>query len=50
MIIDTIYYVPTAYKNLKNKVKNKIVKSVLDTGVGDYIVNRGVGLIGEPFN
>lgn len=50
MTIDTIYYVPTVYKNLKNKVKNKIVKSVLDTGVGDYIVNRGVGLIGEPFN
>ena len=39
----------TAKYNLK-KVKNKIVKSVLDTGVGDYIVNRGVGLIGEPFN
>ena len=45
-----IDYIPTAYKKIKNKIKNKKVTAMLDTGVGDYIVNRGIELIGELFN
>lgn len=50
MIKDAINYMPTAYKKLKNKITSKKVKTILDTSIGDYIVNRGVDLIGEPFN
>ena len=51
MIINVaIDYIPTDYKNIKNKVRNKKVKSVLNTGIDDYVVNRGVDLIGERFN
>ena len=50
IIKDTIYYVPTAYKKLTNKLKNKKARAVLDTEVGDYIVNRCIDLIGEPFD
>ena len=51
MIINVaIDYIPTDYKNIKNKIRNKKVKSVLNTGIDDYIVNRGVDLIGERFN
>ena len=50
VIKDAINYMPTAYKKLKNKITSKKVKTILDTGIGDYVVNRGVDLIGEPFN
>ena len=50
IIKNAIDYVPTTYKKLKSKIKNKKARAVLDTGVGDYIVNRGIDLIGEPFN
>ena len=50
MINDAIDYVPTAYKKIENKITNKKVKAVMDTGVNDYLVNRGVELIGERFN
>ena len=50
IIKDTIYYVPKAYKKLTNKLKNKKARAVLDTEVGDYIVNRCIDLIGEPFD
>ena len=47
---DAIDYIPTAYKKIKNKITNKKVKAVVDTGVDDYLVNRGVELIGERLN
>lgn len=50
IINDAIEYVPTAYKKLTNKLKNKKARAVLDTEVGDYIVNRCIDLIGEPFD
>ena len=50
MINDAIDYIPTAYKRIKNKITNKKVKAVMDTGVDNYLVNRGVELIGERFN
>ena len=43
------YYIPTAYKKMKNKIKNKNVKAVLDTGIDDYVPNKGIELIGESF-
>ena len=46
IINDAIDYIPTAYKNIKNKI-NKKVKAVLDMGIDDYVVNTGVDLIGE---
>ena len=50
MINDAIDYIPTAYKKIKNKITNKKVKAVMNTGVDDYLVNRGVELIGERFD
>lgn len=50
IIKDVIDYIPTAYKKVKNKIKNKKVTAMLDTGVRDYIVNTGIDLIGELFN
>ena len=47
VINDAIDYIPTAYKKTKNKMTNKKVKTVMETGVDDYLVNRGVELIGE---
>ena len=49
MINDAIDYIPTAYKNVKTKIKNKKVKAVLDTGIDDYVVKKGIELIGERF-
>ena len=41
MINDAISYIPTAYKkNKKNKITNKKVEAVMDTGVDDYLVNE----------
>ena len=31
-------------------MRNKKVKTVLDTGIDDYFVNKGIDLIGEQFN
>ena len=50
MINDAIDYIPMAYKKINNKIINKKVQSVMDTGVDDYLVNRGAALIGERFN
>ena len=51
MIINyAIDYIPTAYKKIKNKTTKKKVKAVTTTAVNDYLVNRGVELIGERFN
>ena len=50
MINDAIGYIPTTYKKIKNKITNKNVKSLMNTGVDDYFVNKGVELIGERFN
>ena len=44
----TIFQQPT--KKIKNKVTNKKVNAVMNTGVDNHIVNRGVELIGECFN
>ena len=42
LINNAIDYIPTAYKNIKNKVGNKKVKAMLDTGIDDYVVNKGL--------
>ena len=47
MINDAIDYIPMVYKKIKNKITNKKVKAVMDTGVDNYLVNRGVEFIGE---
>ena len=49
MINDAIDYIPTAHKNVKTKIKNKKVKAVLDTGIDDYVVKKGIELTGERF-
>ena len=50
MINDATNYILTAYKKIKNKITNKKVKAVINTGVDDYLVNRGVELIGGRFS
>ena len=50
MINDAIDYIPMVYKKIKNKITNKKVKAVMDTGMDNYLVNRGVELIGEWFS
>ena len=50
MINDAVDYFPIAYKIMKNKITNKKAKAVMDAGVDNYFVNRGVELIGERFN
>ena len=50
IINDAIDYIPTAYKKVKNKITDKKVKAVMNTGVDDYLVNKGVELIDEHFN
>ena len=50
LIKDTIDYIPTAYKKLKNKIMNKKAKTIPDTGIGDYLANRGIDLICESLN
>ena len=51
MIINyAIDYIQTAYKKIKNKITKIKVKAVTNTAVNDYLVNRGVELIGERFN
>ena len=50
LIKDTIDYTPMACKKLKTIITNKTSKTILDTGIGDYVVNTGIDLIGEEFN
>ena len=50
MINKVIDYIPTTYKKIKNKITNKKVKAVTDTGVENYLVNRGGELICERLN
>lgn len=49
MINDAIDYISTAYKNIKNKIKNKKVKAVLNARIDGYFVNKGIDLVGERF-
>ena len=49
MINAAIGYIPTTYKKIKSKIITKRVQAMMDTGVDDYLVNRGVQLIGERF-
>ena len=50
LINDAIDYIPTAYKENKNKITNKKVRAVMNISVDDYLVNRVIELIGERFN
>ena len=50
IISDAVDYPPTAYKKIKNKITNKKVKAVMNTGIADYLVNKGIELIGQTFN
>ena len=47
LINNAIDYIPTAYKNINDKIRNKQVKAVFDTGINDYVVNKGIDLVGE---
>ena len=47
MINDAINYILIACKKIKNQITNKKLKAVMNTGVDDYLVNRGVELISE---
>ena len=47
IINDAIDHIPATYKKIKNKTTNKKVKLMMDTGVDNYVVNRGVELIGD---
>ena len=51
IVNDAVDYIPTAYKKPpKNKITNKEVKAVKNTAMDNYLVNRGVELVGERFN
>ena len=50
IIKDAINALPTAYKKIKSKIANKKVKVILNTGIDDYVVNKGVNYSGERFN
>ena len=50
IVNDAIDYLLMAYEKIKNKKTNKKVKAVLSTGIDDYLVNKGVNLIGARFN
>ena len=50
MISDATDYFLTAYKKIKNKITNRKVKAVMNTGIDDYLVNKGIDLIDERFN
>ena len=49
MINDAIDYISTDYKNIKNKIKNKKVKAVLNARIDGYVVHKGIDLVGERF-
>ena len=50
MINDATDYIPIAYKKIKNKITNKKVKAVMDTGVDNYLVDNRVELIVKGLN
>ena len=50
LIKDAINALPTAYEKIKNKITNKKVKAILNTGIDEYVVNKGVNYLGERFN
>ena len=50
IIKDAINAFPTAYKKIKSKTTNKKAKTILNTGIDDYVVNKGVDYLGERFN
>ena len=50
MINDAINYIPRACTKIENQITNKKLKGVMNTGADDYLVNKGVELIGERFN
>lgn len=41
MINNAINCISTAFKKIKNKAEKK-VKEVLDTGIDNYVVNKGL--------
>ena len=47
IIIDAINARPTAYRTLKAKWQIKKAKTILNTGIVDYIVKKGVNYLGE---
>ena len=50
IISDAIDLLPTAYKKIKNEITNKNVQAMMNTGIEDYLVNKGIDLIFERFN
>ena len=50
LIKDAINALPTAYEKIKNKITNKKVKAILNTGIDEYVVNKGANYLGERFN
>ena len=50
IVKDAINAFPTAYKKIKSKTTNKKAKTNLNTGIDDYVVNKGVDYLGERFN
>ena len=50
IIKDAINALPTAYKKIKSKITNEKARAVLNTGIDDYVVNKGVSYLGERFN
>ena len=50
IIKDAINAFPTAYKKIKSKTTNKKAKTILNTVIDDYVVNKGVDYLGERFN
>ena len=50
MINDAINYIPRACTKIENQITTKKLKGVMNTGADDYLVNKGVELIGERFN
>lgn len=43
---DAINALPTAYKEIKGKITNKKTKAILNPGIDDYVVNKGVYYLG----
>ena len=50
IIKDAVNALPTAYQKIKSKITNKKAKAILNTGIDDYIVNKGVCYLGERFD
>ena len=50
IIKDAVNALPTAYQEIKSKITNKKAKAILNTGIDDYVVNKGVCYLGERFD